>query len=329
MVNSKLKILLLCLLIVFGFTLISPVLAISPSSINVDVEPPNPAPGDNVTITLSSYAANLDTISISWLVNGKNVTSGIGKKTFSMTAGSAGSSITVVAKIALPDGEIDQSVIIRPATMVMLWEATDSYVPPFYKGKALLSQESDVKVVAIPEIRTSNGMANPKSMTYAWQKDYENAADAGGFGKDFFTFTNDYLNDSNNIGVTATTIDQNYSAQGNINVGIFSPAISFYREDANLGTIWERAVQDGDKVQSGETIMTVPYFMSPKDWWSPDLSFSWFINDLAVSISSGFQKNILPLQVQAGTSGTSKLKVEVDNTNKLTGTVSREINVSF
>jgi len=330
MVNQKLKLIFLSLLILLGFASTSLVFAVSPSSINVDVEPPNPVPGDNVTITLSSYGSNLDTVLISWLENGKNVSSGIGKTSFSMTAGSAGSRTNVEAQIALPDGEIQKDVIISPAVMILLWEATDSYVPPFYKGKALLSQESDVKVVAMPEIRTPNGMADPKNMTYAWQKDYENSAGAGGFGKNFFTYTNDYLNDSDNISATATTIDQNYSSQGNINVGVSPIQVSFYKQDPTLGTIWEKAIQDRDTMQNGEIISAVPYFMSPKYWWSPDLKFSWFINDLAVQISNtGLQKNTLPLQVQAGVSGTSRLRVDVNNTNSLTQTVSRTINVSF
>jgi len=33
--------------------------------------------------------------------------------------------------------------------MVLLWQADDSYVPPFYEGKALPSPNSEIKVVAM------------------------------------------------------------------------------------------------------------------------------------------------------------------------------------
>ncbi len=86
---------LLLPLIIFSLFFAFHAFAISPSSISVDVAPPNPAPNENVTITLSSFAANLDSVSISWFVNGKSVLTGVGKKSFSITAGPAGSSITV------------------------------------------------------------------------------------------------------------------------------------------------------------------------------------------------------------------------------------------
>ncbi len=323
------KFILLSLLVISGVLFSSFALAISSSSINVDVAPPSPAPGENVTITLSSYAANLDSVSISWFVNGKSVLSGVGKKTYSITAGAAGSRIQVVAKVMLPDGEIDKSVTIAPAEMVLLWQATDSYVPPFYKGKTLLGEESEIKVVALPEIKIGTSLANPKNMTYSWQKDYTNVADASGYAKNSYTFINDYLDATNNVSVTASTLDQIYSSQSNINITATQPQISFYKKDLSLGTLWETALGNGHTIMGNEIVVAAPYFVSPKNLRMPNLTFSWFINDIAVSISSGFQKEMIPLKVEAGTSGVSKLRAQVENTDKLSGTVSREISVQF
>lgn len=323
----KLKFLLIYL-VLGGLVFALPVQAISPSAISVNVVPPNPTPGENVNIALSSFAANLDSVNIAWLVNGKNVLSGIGKKSFSVTAGVSGSNTQIVAKIYLPDGQIDKNITIRPSVMVLLWQAPDSYVPPFYKGKALFTAEGDVKIVAMPEIRNGGVMVNPKNMTYAWKKNYSNMAGESGYGKSSFTFSTDYLDSSNNVSVVASTIDQNYSSESNINVTTTSPKISFYKKDAELGTIWERALPTTYKIQGDEIIQAIPYFISPKDFRRPDVVFSWFINDLMVNMPS-FQKNLIPLRVEAGTTGTSKLKVEIENTASLSGTASREISIEF
>ncbi len=323
------KTLFFCLLVAFMPIRTFSVSAVTPSSISTSVAPSNPKPNENVTISLSSYAANLDSVSISWFVNGKGVLSGIGEKKISITAGASGSRTTVVAKIALPDGEIDKNIIISPSVMVVLWQATDSYVPPFYKGKALLPAESEVKIVALPEIKTGSGIQNPKNMTYSWTKDYTNVAGAAGYGKNSFTFVNDYLDDANNIGVVASTLDQSYSSEGSIDVNISQPKISFYRKDSALGTIWERALLDGHQVSGSEIVVATPYFATPKALWRPELTFSWFINNVAVSISGGAQKDILPLQVQGGTSGTSKVRVDVENTDKISETISRGLDVNF
>ncbi|MGH7249697.1 MAG: hypothetical protein ACREGC_01870, partial [Minisyncoccia bacterium] len=156
--------------------------ATSQSSLLVNVAPQNPAPGENTTITLSSYASNLDSVLISWSVDGKNVASGIGKKTFSLNAPSLGGESDVVATVSLPDGALQTKVIIKPAVMVLLWQATDSYVPPFYKGKAFPTPESQVKVVAIPQIKSGGKIVDPNNLTYVWQKDYTNNPNGSGYG---------------------------------------------------------------------------------------------------------------------------------------------------
>ena len=112
--------------------------------------PSNPAPYEETSITLKSYADNLDSVLISWSVNGKTTASGIGKKSFSITAPAAGAETNVVATISLPDAPIETKITIKHSVMILLWQATDSYVPPFYRGKELPTAESEVKVVAMP-----------------------------------------------------------------------------------------------------------------------------------------------------------------------------------
>ena len=316
------------LLLIFTLTLALKALALEPSSISVDIVPENPVPLENTTITLKSFSANLDSVLISWFVNDKSALSGIGKKSFSTNAPKAGSETKVLAKIFLPDGEIDKRISIQSSTMVLLWQANDSYVPPFYKGKALPGSDSEIKLVAMPEIRTSSGLINPKSMTYAWKKDYNNASESSGYGKNFFLYTNDYLESSNNVAVVASTTDQKFSSEANINIGTALPKISFYKKDASLGILWENALFDRHIIKSDETIVAVPYFISPKDILRPELVFSWLINDNRID-TKGSRKNLIPLKAEMGVSGVSKLRLEIENTSKIFQTIGREINIGF
>lgn len=302
--------------------------AASPSSILVNIAPGNPAPNENVSIEISSYSSNLDSVLISWSLNGKSALSGIGKKSFSLTAPVAGGEATVSVIISLPDGDIEKRIVIRPAVTVLLWQATDSYVPPFYKGKALATADSEIKIVAIPEINTSTGTVNPKNMTYSWKKDYNNEQEASGYGKNSYTYVNDYLEDSNNISVTASTIDQNYSSTANIDVGTVVPKILFYKNDINMGTIWEHALGDGHRIVGDEIMEAAPYFISPSDLRIPTLSWSWFINDSLVN-TLGLRNNLIPLKVPAGSTGTSKIRLEIGNTYKIFENAKKEINVTF
>src|SRR3989344_9179570 len=70
------------------------------TDILVNITPPNPAPYENTTIVLKSYVYNLDSVLISWSVDGKTISSGIGKKSFSTTAPAAEGEAHVVATIS-------------------------------------------------------------------------------------------------------------------------------------------------------------------------------------------------------------------------------------
>jgi hypothetical protein len=327
----KFKFLLLYLtifVVILGIALPFKARAASSSSILVNMVPENPAPNEKVNITLNSYAANLDSVLISWFVNGKNTSSGIGKKSFSLNAPSAGGETKITATISLPDGAIDTNIIIRPSAMTLLWQAQDSYVPPFYKGKAMPSAESSVKIVAMPEIKSGSSLVDPRNMTYSWKKDYTNNVDGSGYGKNAFTFINDYLDDSNNVSVVASTTDQKYSSQANINVPTFQPKILFYKNDLNMGTLWEQALLDGHRIYGDEIIEASPYFISPGDIRIPLLNWTWSINDFQID-TTGNRKNLLPVKVQSGLSGTSIINLSIENIYKITGAISEEINVEF
>jgi hypothetical protein len=302
--------------------------ASSPDTILVNIVPENPAPGENVNITLNSYVDNLNSVSISWSVNGKSTPPRIGQKSFSVNAPAAGLQTTVIATVALSDGDIQTKIIIRPSVMVLLWQADDSYVPPFYKGKALPSPQSEVKVVAIPEIKNGSKTMDPANLVYVWKQDYTNNQDASGYGKNSFVYTNDYLDNSNNIDVTASTVDQQFSSEASLDIGTYQPKILFYKNDINMGTLWENALSDGYKVTGDETIEAAPYFISPQDIRIPTLNWTWSIKDSAVNIL-GVRKNLIPLKVQAGVSGTSKIDLQIQSSDKIFENVSKEINVNF
>ncbi len=301
--------------------------AISANSISVNVSPENPAPNQDVTVTLSSYSANLDTVMITWYVDGKNSASGVGKKTFYLKAPASGSTV-VRATMAFPDGSVDTSVTIRPSVMVLLWQADDSYVPPFYKGKALPGAESEVKVVAMPEIKSGTNLVSPLNMTYTWQKDYNNDAEDSGYAKNSMTYINDYLDSTNNISVTASTLDQQNNSQASIDIGEADPQILFYRSDAKLGTLWDNALGDTFSISGNEILEASPYFLSPKEVNHPRLIWNWSINDNIVSVPT-YNPNFLPLKIQPGTSGISNIKLQIKNKDKIFENASKEINIEF
>jgi hypothetical protein len=316
--------LLIITLLLLGKT----VSAATPESVLVNITPESPTPREEVTITLSSFSNNLDTVSISWFTDGTNVSSGIGKKTLRITAPAAGSETVVVARLAIPDGAVEKRIVIRPNVMVLLWQANDSYVPPFYRGKALPSLDSEIKVVAMPEVRSGGVRVSSSNMTYAWKRDYTNDAAASGYGKNFFIYTNDYLENSNTVSVTATTVNQSSSSEASVTVRAAEPKILFYKMTEALGVLYNMALPDTHRIAGSELVVAIPYYISPKELQHPSLVWSWFINNAPADVI-GYKKNVIPLQTQSGVSGISKLRLEIENRDKIFQTASKEINIEF
>src|SRR3989344_139001 len=314
------------LLLLFCFPLTTG--AVSPSSISINVAPANPAPNEDVTITLGSYSSNLDGATISWSVNGKTAVSDVGLKSWRARAPAAGAETRIVAKIPLPDGNIEKAVLLRPTVLTLLWQADDSYVPPFYRGKTLPIAESSIKIVALPEIKSGSGNVDPKNLVYAWRKNYSNDPSASGYGKNYYLQINDYLDDRNHLSVTVSTTDQKYSSAEEITLGTFQPKMLFYKNDPELGTLWENALQNGHRIIGEEILEAAPYFISPGDIRIPSFTWAWSINSTYVSVA-GIRKNVLPLKADSGSSGTSKIKLEVGNKYKLLTNLSKEISVEF
>lgn len=325
----QLKLVLFFLLMVFGFSYSFVVFAAKEStSIIMHMIPANPAPNEEVDLTVKSYAEDLDGVLITWYVNGKIISSGVGQKSFKTITPPIGSESTVVANFAFPNVENQVTLVIKPTVMVLLWEAIDSYVPPFYKGKALASPDSFVKVVAMPEIDINGTMVDPKKMVYYWEKNFGNEENSSGYGKNSMTFKNDFLENSDNIGVVVNTTDQKYSSSGRIDIGMTNPTLSFYKKDTNLGILWEKVLEENHKIINDETIVAEPYYISPKDIRKPNLVFSWFIDDFIINRRS-YKKNYLPLKVEEGSLGTSQIKLEIESTDKIFQSVEKSINVEF
>ncbi|MFQ5754351.1 MAG: hypothetical protein ACE5HI_20410, partial [bacterium] len=138
-----------------------------------DVSPENPRPGQIVTVAIESFSVDLDRASsITWLVNGEAVNRGAGVKQIQFETGELGSVSVVDVVVRGTDiGTVSESVTIRPTEVDLIWEA-GVYTPPFYSGKALPSSESEITIVAVPQLVTSSGNKLKSSdLIFTWKKD--------------------------------------------------------------------------------------------------------------------------------------------------------------
>ena len=301
---------------------------IKASDVDIAVAPENPSPFQEITVDLSSFNVDLDNAQISWSVNGKSVLSGLGKKKLSATLGDIGSAFSVSAKITGGGSTIIKNMSITPAAIDILWEAPDTYVPPFYKGKALPGSEALIRVFALPSAKLGNQSLRPSDFTYSWSRNYNAVPEASGYAKNVYVFSVKYVNPTELIKVSAGGVGVPLSGEGSIELKAVQPAIHFYRSDPAFGVLYNRAI-DGTATFEGdeETISAEPYFISPANLLSGDLSYSWTIN--GKSVIAPKEKHLFTLRKEGAQSGTAKIGLTIENLKTLFQKVSANLSLNY
>ncbi len=264
------------------FSHAQPEIMLQQNDVDVETIPQNPEPYQNVTINLTSYATDLNKAMIKWQSGSKTILSGYGKTSYSFrTFGPNTTTLfTVIITPANSLVNIVKKVLISPSEVDVLWEAVNSYTPPFYKGKSFVSREGAIRVVAIPN--TNDIKQGKGKIAYTWSLDDKAVPSASGFNKNSYTFQNNVLNREENIKVTASSIDGTYNATKRITIAMISPKIVFYKKSPTAGVLYNQALTAGYLMTGDEmTIVAEPYFFAfDKDMSS--FTYQWEINGKAI-----------------------------------------------
>ncbi len=302
----------------------------SDKDISISVEPSIPGPKQEIEVTIKSYLFDLNSSLTTWSLNGEQIISDYGRTSFRATTGELGEkttvSVAIVATIGGKSIRIDKKVVIEPSELDILWEAPDTYVPPFYEGKALPSRESIIKAVAMPNV--THIETRGKSMTYTWTRNFDAVPSASGYGRQMFLFKNDYLKDTEQIGLTASDIAGSYNAKNKLTIIPTDPKIIFYEKRPSTGTQYQFAVGNGFSVENGErTLIAEPYFFSPRDKLTDTIKYSWKVG--VNSIDTPVPRDMITLQSKEGATGTSILTLEVESIPRLFQKVVTSIRISL
>lgn len=300
---------------------------LSKGDVTLTINPSIPKTGDKIKANLNSYSIDLNKSYIIWKLNDETRLTGIGKTSFSFILGDLNSFNEINVSIETVEGTtINKSIKIASNDVDLLWEATDSYAPPFYEGKVLFAKEGEVKVSAIPSISDGQNIVNYNNLSYVWEKDGNGEIKASGFGKNYFTYKNSFLDRSNTIRVNISTINNTSSARKEITITPSNPKIIFYKKNKNN---WYTRSLDIDNYISkeGETIIAMPYYFSPFDIRDNNLNIEWFVN--GERILDTITKNELFVKPAEGKNGQANLRVLINNIATLFQTADKRTILNF
>ena len=125
------------------------------SALTISANPTYPGPDSTVTLTAESPLLDLADSTIQWSVDGKSAGTG---QSIQVPLGGLGQETDVAVSVSGDSGSDSASLSLIPASLDLLWEA-NSYVPPFYQGRALPGSGSTIRVMALED---SAGKRSPE-----------------------------------------------------------------------------------------------------------------------------------------------------------------------
>lgn len=303
---------------------------IEPDDIIIDVIPEIPEPGEIVTINLTSYSFDINTYFIEWIEGNEIKLSGYGKRDYQFLAGKIGETKTVKLVIRPQEGGsvvYTKQFVSKPSGLDILWQTADTYTPPFYRGKALPSTESIVKIIALPTFQTTKKTVTAKDAVYSWKRNFETMSGASGYGKNIFSIKKSYLTDEETIQVTASEPTEGSVATGDVLIKTYPAKIIFYKKDPLFGIDFTRAITTETTLgKTDTTLLAIPYFLSPKNILDNDLTYTWSLN--GSEIGTPAIKNQIVLR-GSDTAGTAKLDLLIESLDKLFLSVKKTINLNL
>ncbi len=255
---------------------------------SIVLNPAYPGPGESVQMTAQSSVINLTQSSMQWSANGKLIAQGIGITSANIVAGGLGAETAVTVNATAPDGtNVSAQAAIIPTEIDLLFES-DSWVPPFYEGRALPSAGTDLILEAIPHFLNPDGTSvNPTSLIYTWKRNNEVIGNVSGLGKFSVAIPSPSLYENDIITVDVASSDGTLSGEASVYVPSTQPVLTLYEDHPLYGIRYPDARGDQTLISDSEmTFAAAPYFAEASSSNDPLLQYAWQVNGTSIASNS-------------------------------------------
>lgn len=306
----------------------SPVAAqgITPLTMSITLNPPLPGPYETVTATVNAVGLDVSRSLIVWKVNGVEKGQGVGGKTLTFTTGPIGTATTLEVVGIPPSGtRLSGSLTVRPSSVAILWEA-QTYIPPFYKGKALVTPGSTLTLTVVPEIVDAAGKRYAaEELVYKWERGHTQLPEYSGFGKYRITVSNDTFLRPLVYTVIVSTLQDQVVGRGQITIPIAQTRLSLLEDHPLLGVQYENALGETYALARDEVkILVEPYYYSVARRNDTALEYRWGIGTTSPSV-----RDLITLRRVGNESGQSRLQLAVKHLGAVLQTNRFPLTISY
>lgn len=284
-----------------------------PDPIQFTVSPDAPGPNQLVNIQASGVGTFLGDATITWQDNGKTILSGVGERSFSFTTGGVGTQTHIHAVIdSASQGLIARDFSFYPSLINIVWEA-DTTVPQLYKGKALYTAGSRLRVVAFPIVMSGGALVSASRLSFQWKQNDTPAPQQSGLGASVFSFDGNQLYTAETVSVDAY-LGTTKVAHASITIPASAPAVVLYYRDPLRGELLDAALPSSVSLSGKElTVQAEPYYFSKTSRANGALNYTWTLNGQETTGPETAQ-GLLTLRQTGDGAGSAVVGVSIQNT---------------
>lgn len=294
---------------------------LSGAGVKLSANPPFPAPHSTVVVSLDDYSVDMVGATVSWLVDGERQPDMENNRSISLKTGGVGKKLSVravLSKTGTP--ALSAEISLVPSTVDIIIES-NSYVPPFYKGKSLPTANAPVRLVAVVDDGTG---ASQSSYTYTWKRNGDVLFGGPLMGKNSVNLATSLFGDDR-VSVSVSLNDVPVGEAEAV-VTVSEPEIHFY-EYSPLRGLMLREVRDPFSFVSNETtIYGEPYFLGAP-LTANAVAFTWKLNGTEVQSKAG-APNALVLE-RTGETGSAQVEYQVVTKGAVPQLVKKALNLIF
>jgi hypothetical protein len=295
-------------------------------TLELDLSPQYPAPGQTVTLTVVNTAPDAKSAVYTWTVDGKTVARAAGQQQITVAAGSTGASeeVTVTTEDAAGNETGAASITLNPASVDVIWEG-DTAGPPLYIGRPLPNGQSPVTVLAVPHIAVDGKEVAPSALIYTWSVDTTPLANQSGYGRSSVSVTPPRFGAAFTVKVHAETADGRGAGDGSATIAPQTPRALMYENAPLLGILFNKNVSGTYPLSEPEASFTAYplYTANPGA-----LTYKWTLDDSAFDVDAAHPLDVTFRKVGAG-SGSHAVRFSFTNPGRFMEAGSASFSLSF
>ena len=290
---------------------------------NILLSPLFPQAGGQFRARVEAYSYNIGHANILWSVNGVVQKESAGQQDITLRAPLMGVPMKIDERVTEQSGAVQAaSATLVPSTLDLVVEG-DTRVPHFYRGRALPSPGSRVRLIALPSVYTAKGtLISADTLIYTWQINREVAG--SGLGKQTLTTT---MPPGGPLTVEVTVEAKDGSARYTAieEISPTEPQNLFY-EDNPLHGLAQNALPTEFTLTDDEiSIRAEPYFVSPDIF--TNATYAWTIDNAPIQ-NPNSDPQVLTLRKTGGT-GSAEVGFSIRNLASLLQSASSAFTVYF